>query len=44
MSDMASCINTAKTAAVYSWFTVANGKWAWAGAPPSQIYVRFAAC
>jgi len=32
-----------KTATTASWFTVANGKWAWAGAPPRSNQ-RFVTC
>ena len=44
MRDMAPCLSTTKNVPVAGRFTVANGTWAWAGAPPSQIRVRFAAC
>ena len=32
-----------KATTIIGWFTVANGKWAWAGAPP-RLNGRFANC
>ncbi|MDA7449408.1 hypothetical protein N9567_04095 [Planktomarina temperata] len=41
MTQVAPCRFTAKSVPATGWFGVANGTWAWAGAPPQNCGTDF---